>query len=129
MRKRNRYYPVRCRGAIAVANLRQRFWWIDTRRHTATVLDQVTEPSLKYSAAEGSATRLPDGHWVVSWGATRLVSERTSSNRPVWRLALFGAQNFHVQPIFARQLPAPVLRRAMDALTARQLRRQRASRG
>src|SRR6266550_3794735 len=25
MRKRNRYYPVHCRGAIAVANLPQRF--------------------------------------------------------------------------------------------------------
>jgi Arylsulfotransferase (ASST) len=92
---------------------------VDTGSRTATILDRVTEPSLQWSPAEGSARRLPNGHWVVSWGATPLISERTSSNRAVWRLTLKDAQNYRVQPIPFGRLEPSALRRAMDRMYAR----------
>jgi hypothetical protein len=92
---------------------------IDTAARTATVLDHVAEPSLKWSAAEGSARRLPGGHWVVSWGATPLVSERTAADRAVWLMTLKDAQNYRVTPILPGRLSPSAVRRAMDRISAR----------
>ena len=92
---------------------------IDPVKRTARLLEQVTEPSLVWSPAEGSARKLPGGHWVVSWGATQLVSERTASDKPVWRLTLAKGQNYRAEALPPGQLAAATLRRAMDAMHPR----------
>jgi hypothetical protein len=92
---------------------------IDASAHTAKLIEQVTEPSVVWSPAEGSARRLPGGHWVVTWGATPLISELTSSNQPVWRLTLKDFQNYRTQPILPGRLEASKLRKAMDRISAR----------
>ena len=91
---------------------------IDAADHTARLLEQMTEPGVEWSAAEGSARWIPGGHWVVSWGATPLISERTASGRPVWRLTLKGAQSYRAQPIVRGRIDASELRKAMDRLSA-----------
>jgi hypothetical protein len=92
---------------------------IDPKARTARLLEQVREPSLAWSAAEGTATRLKDGHWVVSWGANPLLSELTAKGRPVWRLRLEAAQSYGIQPIPYGTVSAARLRRAMDRMHPR----------
>jgi arylsulfotransferase ASST len=92
---------------------------IDAAAGTATVLDQATDEKAPLSPAEGSARRLPGGDWVVSWGATHVISEISPANRPVWRLTLEKGQNFRVTPIPFGRLAPSALRGAMDKMHAR----------
>ena len=92
---------------------------INAAKRTARLLEQVHEPSLKWSAAEGSARRLPGGDWVVSWGATHLLEELRATNDPTWRLTLDKGQSYRMQPILYGTLPATRLRAAMDRMHPR----------
>lgn len=89
---------------------------VDPLARTATWLEQVTDPNVQASGAEGSARRIAGGDWVVSWGETPVLSELTASNKLVWRLTLKdGLKNYRVTPIAPGQLSAAALRAAMDA--------------
>jgi hypothetical protein len=92
---------------------------IDAQKRTATLLDEITEPAVTFSAAEGSARRHAKGAWAVSWGATPYVTERTAKNKPIWRLTLDQAQNYRVQPIAYGRLKRHELRRAMNVMNPR----------
>jgi hypothetical protein len=92
---------------------------IDAAKRRATLLQQVTEPQLVWSPAEGSARKLPGGDWVVSWGATTLLSELRATNDPTWRLTLERGQNYRITPIPYGTLAASTLRRAMDRMHPR----------
>ena len=92
---------------------------IDAAKHTAHLLEQVREPALDWSPAEGSARRLPGGDWVVSWGATPLLEELRATNDPTWRLTLEKGQSYRMQPIPYGTLPASRLRAAMDHMHPR----------
>jgi hypothetical protein len=92
---------------------------IDAAKRRATLLEQVTEPQLVWSPAEGSARKLPGGDWVVSWGATSLLSELRATNDPTWRLTLEHGQSYRITPILRRRLAAFELRRAMDRMHPR----------
>jgi hypothetical protein len=92
---------------------------IDAAARRATLLEQVEEPSLVWSPAEGSARRLPGGDWVVSWGATPLVEELAATNDPTWRLTLERGQVYRITPILRGTLAATEIRRAMDRMHPR----------
>jgi hypothetical protein len=92
---------------------------IDAAKRRATVLRQVTEPQLVWSPAEGSARMLPGGDFVVSWGATNLLSELRATNDPTWRLTLTHGQSYRITPILPGTLSAATLRRAMDSMHPR----------
>lgn len=93
---------------------------IDTTKHTATWLGQVTEPNVRSSGAEGSARRLAGGNWVVSWGGSQYMSEFTASNRLVWRLKFdHNVINYRLTPIPSGRISAASLRAAMDAMNPR----------
>jgi hypothetical protein len=92
---------------------------IDAAKRRATVLRQVTEPQLVWSPAEGSARMLPGGDFVVSWGATNLLSELRATNDPTWRLTLTHGQSYRITPIMPGRLSASTLRRAMDSMHPR----------
>jgi hypothetical protein len=92
---------------------------IDAAKGTATLLGQVAEPRLVWSPAEGSARLLPGGDWVVSWGATNLLSELRATNDPTWRLTLERGQSFRITPVLRGTLAASTLRRAMDRMHPR----------
>ena len=92
---------------------------INAAAKRARVLEQAGEPSLLWSPAEGSARLLPGGDWVVSWGATNLISELRATNDPTWRLTLQKGQNYRIQPIPRGMLAATELRRAMDKMHPR----------
>jgi hypothetical protein len=88
---------------------------VDLAAHRATWLEQVTEPNVRSSGAEGSARVIAGGNWVVSWGGSHVISEFTPSNRLVWRLRLdHDLTNYRVTPIPAGRLSASALRHAME---------------
>jgi hypothetical protein len=92
---------------------------IDAAHRRATLLQQVTEPQLVWSPAEGSARLLPGGDWVVSWGATNLLSELRATGDPAWRLTLDKGQSYRITPVAGDVLSASRLRRAMDRMHPR----------
>jgi arylsulfotransferase ASST len=88
---------------------------VDAAAGTARWLEQVTEPKVHSSGAEGSAGKIAGDDWVVSWGGSHLISETTASGRLVWRLSFNNdVINYRVTPIPAGRLSASALRRAMD---------------
>jgi uncharacterized protein YndB with AHSA1/START domain len=93
---------------------------IDASSHTARWLEQATDPESGPSGSEGSARRLPGGHWVVSWGGTKVMSEIAGRSTPVWRLKFSDVINYRLTPIPFGQLKATTLRRAMDRMFPRE---------
>lgn len=94
---------------------------IDPQDRTARFVEEATEEKAPESPAEGSARKLPDGHWVVAWGATKVMSELTASGRLVWRLLLRDADvsTYRLTPVPFGRLGAFELRRAMDRMHPR----------
>ena len=82
---------------------------IDTGTHTATLVQEITDPSVTSSPCCGSARLLPGGDWVVAWGGTGLIEELTPASSPVFRLD-FAA------PIFSYRA-VPVLPGRLDEAT------------
>lgn len=56
---------------------------LDTTSHTATVVEQVTDPAIIASPFTGSARKLAGGDWVVAWGGTPKVDELTPSGASI----------------------------------------------
>jgi hypothetical protein len=48
---------------------------LDLEARTATLVESVEDEDAPDSPCCGSATRLEDGSWVMSWGGTRVISE------------------------------------------------------
>ena len=92
---------------------------IDTSTRTATLLEDHHDAIAKGSTAQGSARRLPDGHWAVSWGGTPVLSELTAGNRLVWRLKFRRVIVYRLTPVPFGTFSAPRLRRAMDRMNPR----------
>ncbi len=82
---------------------------IDTQARTATLVQELTDPTVAASPCCGSARLLPQGDWVVAWGGTGLVEELTPESQPVFRLD-FAA------PIFTYRA-VPVLPGRLDEAT------------
>jgi chitodextrinase len=88
---------------------------IDVAAKTATQMEQLTDPSIQASSCCGSAERLPDGDWIVSWGSRPLVAEYSSQSR-VFSLTFTGTYSYRADPIPPGALGRDDLRNAMDAL-------------
>jgi hypothetical protein len=59
---------------------------IDAAAGTATLIQTITDPNVRFSVCCGSARLLPGGDWVVAWGATPYVDELTPTGQVVFRL-------------------------------------------
>jgi hypothetical protein len=92
---------------------------IDPSKHTASFVEQVTDPKAQDSGSEGSARRLVGGDWVVTWGETNVISEISRTNALVARLELDHAIDYRTQPVPYGRLKASTLRRAMDRMFPR----------
>ncbi|HET8980947.1 MAG TPA: arylsulfotransferase family protein, partial [Solirubrobacteraceae bacterium] len=90
---------------------------IDPTARTATLLESLRKPFVPGSSwCCGSARKLPGGDWVVSWGASRYVTEQTPDGRLVFTLTfLQGLASYRAFPILPGQLSIAALRAGMDA--------------
>jgi hypothetical protein len=85
---------------------------LDTTAMTATLVEQVTNPSADFSFCCGSAQKLATGNWVISWGGTEFMSEVSPSGVPQLTITFPGQYSYRASPV-----PATVasLRAGMDA--------------
>jgi hypothetical protein len=89
---------------------------IDSSAMTATLVEQVSDPSLAGSSVCcGSARKLPGGDWVFGWGGTNYVSEVTPTGSRVFLLRITsGPFVYRAIPVPFGQLDRSTLRAAMD---------------
>ena len=89
---------------------------IDPAKRTARLVRSISFSKVTTSTCCGSARRLPDGHWVVSWGNNPYVGELTASGKPVLTLRFrAGRVSYRVDPVLAGRLSRTALRQGMDA--------------
>ncbi len=88
---------------------------IDVAARTATVIQTFTNDAGQLSGCCGSARLLPNGNWVIVWGANRRFSEVDRYGNTVLEMTLpQGRQSYRVQPLTDRKITATGLRAAMD---------------
>jgi hypothetical protein len=100
------------RGAPRVARYR-----IDPDAGTATLVSQLTDPSVPSSGCCGSARSLPDGHELVSWGQDPRIAEYDASGNPVLTIDLGSDYSYRAAPVTGPAPTLPALRAGMDAMS------------
>jgi Arylsulfotransferase (ASST) len=95
---------------------------IDTVARTATLVQTITDPTVRRSICCGSARLLAGGDWVVDWGAAPVVDEINSRNQIVARLT-FNWPNFSYRAVgvLPGELSLASLVAGMDAMYPRTL--------
>jgi hypothetical protein len=93
---------------------------IDTTAHTATLVESVSDPAVTESICCGSARRMFDGDWLVSWGGDPVVGEYRPDGTPVFKLDFGALFSYRAVPITHRRLTIAELRSAMDAIAKKQ---------
>ena len=92
---------------------------IDTANHTATLLESLSDPAVPRSGWGGGARKLAGGDWVVYWGGTNRMTERTPANKGVLEIKFRGDRfGYRAFPIPRGRISARQLRRAMDAVVS-----------
>jgi Arylsulfotransferase (ASST) len=90
---------------------------IDTHKRTAKLVEGFGQSDVTRSGWGGSARKLPRGNWVVYWGGTVLMTERTPSGTRVLDLEFKdGKHSYRAFPIPPGQLTAQALRQGMNAV-------------
>jgi hypothetical protein len=93
---------------------------IDAEKRTATLVERVVNPNVKYSQALGGARKLPGGDWVVSWGHSPIVTEQTPSGHFVMTLRFLDDHwSYRANPVLPGRLNPARLRRGMDRMAKR----------
>ena len=89
---------------------------IDTGAGTATLLEQVTNPtSLAPALCCGSARRLPGGNWLIAFGIDNLITELTAAGSQVFSLSFqAGIFSYRSHPVMPGVLSRAALRAGMD---------------
>jgi hypothetical protein len=92
---------------------------IDTSSKTAEVVEEFSDPRVKYSLCCGSARRISDGHWLVDWGDNTLTTEMVQG-LPVLTIqyASSGLFSYRAVPVLPGIVSADTLRNGMDAMAA-----------
>jgi hypothetical protein len=93
---------------------------IDEAARTATLVEEVADPRAKRAICCGSAQRLGNGNWLMSWGANRIVTELSPAGAPLFTLRLGPHEySYRVFPIERGRLARHALRAGMDAMHPR----------
>lgn len=89
---------------------------IDTRAHTATMLEQLGDPAAgPASPFGGSVRRLNGGDWFIGWGGTNTISEFKSTGTRVFLMQFTpGTSVYRAVPVPYDRLSPAMLRADMD---------------
>ena len=92
---------------------------IDPIAKTATLIEQVTDPDVPTSTCCGSARKLEDGDWVMSWGRNHVVTALTPDGERLFRITFPGTPgalfSYRADPVAYGVLSREDLRAGMDA--------------
>ncbi len=92
---------------------------IDTTAKTAQLIEQVTDPNVTSSNCCGSAARLDDGSWLMSWGFNPIVTEFGPDGTRHFELTFAGGFSYRVAAVPTGTLSIAALRAGMDAMAAK----------
>jgi arylsulfotransferase ASST len=93
---------------------------IDEAANTATLLEDVRDPSPPSSGCCGGSRKLPGGNWVMSWGQQPLVTELTPAGTRVYKLTFVGGLfSYRANPVPFGTLSASAVRGGMDTMHPR----------
>lgn len=94
---------------------------LDLTAGTATLVDSVSDPDVPTSVCCGSAAKLGDDSWLVSWGGTPVISELGPDDNRHFKLQFTAnggslGMSYRVDPIFGDSPTIAELRAGMDAM-------------
>ena len=91
---------------------------IDTRDHTAVLVEKVIDSRISGSGCCGSARRLSGGNWVAAWGLNSMVTELTPAGAPVLTLTFDpGTFTYRAVPVERGVLDRQALVKGMDTMS------------
>lgn len=91
---------------------------IDLTERTATVIDQLSDPTVPYSTCCGSARMTPSGGWLVNWGGVPMIAEYDRAGNAIFRLR-FAAFSYRATPVPYGVFSADALWGGMEAMNPR----------
>ncbi len=91
---------------------------LDTAARTAEVVEGVTDSRVSFAPCCGSARRLPNGHWLMDWGAAPFLTELDANANPVLTIQynLGTGFSYRAEPVLPGVVSADTLRGGMDAM-------------
>jgi arylsulfotransferase ASST len=90
---------------------------IDEQAGTATLLQSITDPAVHTSNCCGSARRLGNGDWLISWGGLgNLIGGYKSNGQRTFILKMTSNRTYRAQPVPAGVLSPQDLRQGMDVI-------------
>ena len=90
---------------------------IDAKAGTAKMLEGFGQSDVPRSGWGGSARKLPGGNWVIQWGGTTLMTERTPGGRRVMDIDFRDdMHSYRAFPIPKGRISAQQLRRGMNVV-------------
>src|SRR5262249_17449632 len=94
---------------------------IDPIVKTATLLNEMADPTVVTSPCCGSARVLDSANWLVGWGGRSTIGEYTERGDPVFRLTwdLNGTFSYRTVPVPRGTYTMAEIRDGMDAMNPR----------
>jgi hypothetical protein len=94
---------------------------LDLTDRTATLVDSVKDPDVPSSPCCGSAAKLADGSWLVSWGGNPVISEFGPDDNRHFKLQFIAnagslGMSYRVDPIVGSSPTIADFRAGMDAM-------------
>jgi hypothetical protein len=114
----NGHLTVHDNGTLAGRAPRAAQYEINNTNRTATLTSQVTDPRASHSICCGSATLMPGGDWLISWGGNGIVSELAPDGTPVLTLSFPSGFSYRAYDVTSDQIDRHALIGGMNARTA-----------
>jgi arylsulfotransferase ASST len=95
---------------------------INQKRRTATLLRSITDPDVRISNCCGSARRLPNRNWLISWGKRQPIGGYQPNGNRTFLLSFPSNFSYRAEPVPGGALSARNLRAGMRAMAHAQLR-------
>jgi hypothetical protein len=90
---------------------------IDETTGTATLLQSITDPDVSASNCCGSARRLGNGDWLISWGGLgNLICGYKPDGQRTFMLKMSSNRSYRAEPVPAGTVSAQDLRQGMTAM-------------
>ncbi|MGH2926555.1 MAG: arylsulfotransferase family protein [Solirubrobacterales bacterium] len=92
---------------------------IDEQAHTATLIESISDPDVPTSYCCGSARRLSNGSWLISWGKNHPVGGYAPDGERTFLLSLETGNerySYRAEPVPAGAVSAQSLRDGMNAM-------------
>ncbi len=91
---------------------------IDQQTGTATLLQSISDPDVTATDCCGSARRLPNNDWLISWGKDNPIGGYTSTGKRTFLLRFKTQFSYRAEPVTDGLLSAQELRDGMNAICA-----------